>query len=204
MIRVLILAALLLLIGCGEGKDKGLVIVLHGQNSTLPEKLSRHGYKVVHMHLPCNGDLECWAANAPKGDFVAPFLKQMRQEIRYYGMRRVMVVGVSRGGYLALRSAELLEVTDILVMSPVTDLQRLQEFQTTPLPLSYALQPSAVAQKRVFLQIGSDDKRVGTDVALNFARDVMLADGDDFTLNVRPTPGHTLPPEYEAFEWACR
>lgn len=185
---------------------------LGGKATSLPAELRKRGFVVVSVDLPCHGrergELDCWARRAPTGDFVTPFLGKLRRvaaDMRRRGVvngDRVLVAGISRGGYLAMRSAVLPEVTDVLAMCPVTDLGRLREFAGVPVPASYRLNPSLLAGERLFLQIGSQDQRVGTDATLALASAISQAGGADITLHMGPSPGHNLPDESEAVAWA--
>lgn len=215
---------------------------LNDKFSPLALSLAAAGYVVASMDAPCHGQdqpgmvakakhrlstgramgdgLACWASQieATPSDYFAPFLQgvsamltQLKSDGRVSGTR-VVAIGISRGGYLALRAAAAdPRITDVVLLAPVTDLSRLTEFSgKAPDPGLYGLDRHhvALAGKRIFLQIGSHDGRVGTLESLNFVKGVLKSAGAnkvDLTLLVTPLDGHHTAEHERAFAWitAC-
>lgn len=183
--------------------------------------LSRHGYLLVSIDLPCHGKehrsgepqgLDGWRHRCERGDdFVAETNKRLAEILDYLiaaghtDAARVAVCGTSRGGYLALQFAAYdPRVKCVAAYAPVTDLTVLREFhgaEENALVRSLALNQQAekLAGRAVWIIIGDRDKRVGTDHAIALARRVTgaaLARGVDshVDLHVMAEPrGHTTP-----------
>ncbi len=151
------------------------------------------GLEAERVLMPCNGSLECWARDPGQ---IEPWLERFHASLR--GQRNVTVIGVSRGGYLALRMAAWPEVGQIVALSPVTDLSRLHEFAGVALPASAKLDPLALSHVRAFIQIGNADDRVGTQEAMRYATEAM---NPRLTVMVGESPGHTLMPLDDARRW---
>jgi pimeloyl-ACP methyl ester carboxylesterase len=94
---------------------------------------------------------------------------------------RVVVYGISRGGYLALRLlAEDQRVAGAAAIAPVTDWRNLDEFSADRdrkdlEATSLSHQADALAGKRVFLVIGTSDHRVSTRSCCRFFVDLLEA-----------------------------
>jgi dienelactone hydrolase len=132
--------------------------------------------------------------------------------------RQIAACGTSRGGFAALHwAANDPRVRCVAAFAPVTDLLVLDEFRGLEghaLARSLALASVAdrLADRRLWVCIGNDDRRVGTDRAIEFTRRVTraaLAQGKP-TLNelhvVEGTPsplGHRVhaTAHQEAAEW---
>lgn len=215
---------------------------LNDKFSTLAPSLAAAGYAVASMDAPCHGQdqagmaararhrlstgramgegLACWASQieATPSDYFAPFLQgvsalltQLKSGGQVSGTR-VVAIGISRGGYLALRAAAAdPRITDVVLLAPVTDLSRLTEFsRKAPDPGLYGLDRhhAALAGKRIFMQIGSHDARVGTLESLHFVQGVLKAAGAnkvDLTLLLTPLDGHRTAEHARALVWitAC-
>lgn len=86
----------------------------------------------------------------------------------------IVVAGVSRGGYCALRLAAADErVTAVAALAPVTDWRALTEFaaqKDRPEVAALALENFVreLAGRRVYVAIGNQDSRVGTDACTRF------------------------------------
>jgi len=211
---------------------------LTGEFTSIGNTLAKAGFVVVSVDVPCHGaetpgrarrlvdrvlngkgsgeGLGCWAARVgdTEGDFFAPFIERVKRVVADMHARklvsgnRVVAIGVSRGGYLALRAAAADErITDVVGMAPVTDLQRLDEFSKIKVNESvYGLDKyaSQLAKRHLFLQIGSADGRVGTHEALRLI-DAVTAAGHgepvDLTLLLTPAPGHTTAEHDRAAKW---
>lgn len=121
---------------------------------------------------------------------------------------RVVVTGISRYGYLALR---LMAADDSLNIgggfSPVTDWRYLREFHghesdphVTALGLSNFV--DQLTGKKIYLAIGNHDDRVSTQsccelfVALNKANTNLGYGHERLDFFVTPSPGHTLADEW--------
>jgi pimeloyl-ACP methyl ester carboxylesterase len=181
----------LLLTACTQPKPLALVLSVE----PIPHEaaLRDAGYEVRRVPLPCRGDLTCWAKEPQRVD---QFVTDTRWSLA--GHRDVLLVGVSRGGYLALRMADFPEVGRIAALSPVTDLSALAEYRGHFAP---PLDPALARGRRLYLQIGNVDGRVSTDAALQYARAVM---GPGVTVEVVETQGHSLPPPDGLLRWLGR
>ncbi len=151
------------------------------------------GLDAERVQMPCAGDLDCWARDPGQ---LEPWLAEFHRSLA--GRKNVTVIGVSRGGYLALRMAAWPEVGQIVALSPVTDLSRLHEFAGVALPDSAKLDPLALGHVRAFIQIGNADDRVGTQEAMHYATEAM---NPRLTLHVEAWPGHSLGDTAVALEW---
>lgn len=167
------------------------------------------GFLCVSVDLPCHGsdrqpsepaELEGWRARADRGDdFVGRFtgkLSGILDELIVTGhtdSTRVAASGISRGGFIALHWMAVDErVRAAAAFAPVTDLMALIEFQGTDAS-RYALHHVAgkLTGRNIWMTIGDQDHRVGTDRAAEFAR--MVA-GTRLVFSIVPgTPGHTTP-----------
>lgn len=166
------------------------------------------GHRVASFDLPAHGErvgeygagIAGWAAQWAAGD--DPFTQLIVEGRRVIGecVRRglaeggVVVAGVSRGGYGALRLAAADErVTAVAAFAPVTDWRELREFAgARDDPRLEALALTAFAHhlvgRRVYVAIGSDDQRVGTPACLRF----MLAVAESVRAIGPPDPTYTL------------
>lgn len=119
---------------------------------------------------------------------------------------RVVASGVSRAGYCVLRLvAEEPRIAGAAAMAPVTDWRALTEFEEVadrPDVAGLALEgrAEALGDRPLFMAIGNDDERVGTDLCIALAdriNDLHRAAGRDpsVELQVVEAEGHTLPAE---------
>lgn len=201
-LRKAVVVLALLLVSC-KPPDRPLAVILSvdgADGTSLSQTLAGQGFDVVAPTLPCEGKLTCWADNP---GVIEHFPAQLDRLTR--GRKRVVLVGVSRGGYLALRAAHLPQVTEVVALSPVTDLNLLSEFEDKRAHSRYRLDPAPLAGKRLFVAIGSGDARVSTRAALDFVDGVLQSvpagRTPDVTVVVNPTPGHRLMGEAEAVAW---
>ena len=123
--------------------------------------------------------------------------------------RCVVALGVSRDGYVAFRAAlSDPRITHVIALSPVTDLQRLEEFSHIKVNEAvYGLDAHAseLGRKHLFIQIGSSDTRVGTHEAIELADGIARAARPatvDMTFIVTPRPGHATAEHDRAAQWA--
>ena len=173
--RLAVAVLALCLAGCDR---RPLAIVLWPGDSGLVEAVEAAGYRVAVPPAPFNGDLHAWAAQARAPGMFDAWDRDLAQVISDGGGQAV-VVGISRGGYLALRAGRLPGVRAVVALSPVTDLSRLSEFEGVAVDPSYRLTRPPVP---VFSAIGSDDRRVGTDAAIALLDDIVVI----------PSVGHNL------------
>jgi len=154
--------------------------------------LAPDGWLCVSIDLPAHGPdiqpgqrsgLAGWRERIDRGDTLVPAvttrLSQVLDELIARGLadpRRIGAVGTSRGGFIALHFAAAdPRVKAVAAFAPVTDLAALTEFkgaENAPLVRSLALglQVKALAGRPVWLTIGDRDSRVGTDLTIQFAR----------------------------------
>jgi dienelactone hydrolase len=179
--------------------------------------LAGHGFLCVSLDLPCHGadrrpgepeGLSGWRVRLEKGtDFVAEFNRKASAVLdylvreKYTDPRRVAACGTSRGGFLALHfAAAEPRVRAVAAFAPVTDLLALREFagmdRNGPArALGLAARAEKLAGRPLWLCIGNDDGRVGTDLAIAFTRRVVRAGARKpvpLELHVLPTVGHTI------------
>lgn len=183
--------------------------------------LAECGYLSVSVDLPCHGlerrpdepeGLSGWRVRSERNeDFVAESNARLRQvldhliEAGFTDADKVAASGTSRGGFLALHfAASDSRVRCAAAFAPVTELAALGEFEGAarhPLVGSLALakQAEKLAGRAVWLVIGDQDERVGTDHTISLARRITaasLAAGvpSRVELHVMPEPrGHTTP-----------
>jgi len=183
--------------------------------------LAEWGYLSVSVDLPCHGQekrpdepggLGGWRARSERNDdFVAESNARLRQvldhliEAGYTDADKVASCGTSRGGFLALHfAASDPRVKCAAAFAPVTELGALREFEgATEHPLvgklALAKQAEKLAGRAVWLVIGDQDERVGTDHTIALARRITAASlarriRSRVELHVMAEPrGHTTP-----------
>jgi pimeloyl-ACP methyl ester carboxylesterase len=192
--------------------------------------LERQGFLVISLDLPCHGEdarrheaqeLEGWAARLGNGeDIVGEFNKRASRVLDYLIARRctdpqkVAVCGTSRGGFMAIHwMASEPRVRCVVAFAPVTRLPILREFaalEAHPAVRSLALESLAakLAGRPIWVTIGNQDTRVGTDSVISFTRHIVKASmaasrPADVELHVMPIVGHTTHPTAhdEAAAW---
>lgn len=184
-------------------------------------ELGKHGYVVVSIDIPCHGTqtikgqpsgLTGWSHRVGNNeDIVAEFNKRLSlvlDDLIKTGIadpNRIAVGGTSRGGFLAIHfAAHDRRVKCAAAFAPVTVLAALNEFSTLkqhPLATKLDLmnQAEKLAGRPVWIVIGDQDKRVGTQHAIDLAdRLSTLAEEqnvpNNVELHVLPEPrGHTTP-----------
>jgi pimeloyl-ACP methyl ester carboxylesterase len=188
------------------------------------------GWNVIAVDLPCHGtdqregepaQLEGWRYRVERGEnIVSDWQRRVNEVIAHLietGIAepdRFIADGTSRGGYMACQAAAgNPAIRAVAAYSPVTDLRGLCEFDgmendalTEQLSLVHAA--DALADRPLWIMIGSQDTRVGTDHAIAFARSVVaIADerkqDGKVTLHVMPTKGHSSTNEWhdDAVAW---
>lgn len=181
-------------------------------------RLQASGWNVVSLDLPCHGadrrageppELAGWAARTRGGeDLVAAFRERVDDLIghlvaeRFADPDRIAAAGTSRGGFMAFHAAAgNPRIGAVAGFAPVTDLLALSEFagqEDSVLVQRLALAKAAavLADRAIWITIGSADLRVDTDQAIRLARALAGEAGrrrlpPRVTLHVVPTPGHT-------------
>lgn len=184
------------------------------------QRLLDKDFLCVSLDLPCHGedgrndephDLSGWRQRVDRGeplaaDFVARARAVLDDLIRqgFTNESQVAACGTSRGGFMALHwAAADPRVRAVAAFAPVTGLLALSEFagsaDTKPArDLALTEQADALSRRHVWITIGDQDRRVGTD------RSVRLADRihefvaarrrpDRCTIEVLPAEGHRTP-----------
>ncbi len=196
--------------------------------------LAEEGYLCVSVDLPCHGlqlrsdepnGLAGWRFRAERGeDFVAETVSRLNRVLDHLiqtgrtDARKVAACGTSRGGFIAIHFAARDDrVKCVAAFAPVTDLEVLREFKGLAQdphvrPLALSRQADRLAGRPVWLIIGDQDRRVGTDNTISLARQITSASlakklSSQIELHVLPEPrGHTTPPgaAKQAEEWIRR
>jgi len=181
--------------------------------------LLKNGVLCVSVDMPCHGKdqrqlepagLSGWRARLEKGDdLVGSLTKNLSAVLDhliregYTDAKRVAVCGTSRGGFMALHfAAAEPRVRCVAAFAPVTDLRALSEFagmekDARAGALDLRRHAGKLAGRSVWLCIGNNDQRVGTEQAIAFTRNVVAASvaakkPTDVELHVMPTIGHRI------------
>jgi len=176
----------------------------------VPSSLISAGYKLLALDLPCHGadedpnlpplhQLTCWRNRIEAGDsqIFTRFCDGLSDVLDELDVEQVFVVGQSRGGYVgAVCAARDARIRKLVMLAPVTDLDRLSEFSGYRVDQAiFGLGRFADTLKTidVRVRIGNDDTRVDTASAVAFAQSVN-ADLDlvDFSGHVPPEDGSTV------------
>lgn len=213
-----------------SGKPVALVFTtdvassLDGTFTSVPKKLHEAGYTIISVDVTCHGKdvgqqeaagLDCWATRIKGGgvDVFAHMVDSASDAIsdslkRHNTHAGVVAIGVSRGGYAAIRTAVRDPRIDSLVLlAPVTDLKKLREFSETAVDQAkygFVASYSELAKRRIFLQIGNADDRVGTAAALGFGEAISAAGQAsqvDVTMIATPIKGHGVAAQDLATRW---
>ena len=182
---------------------------LDGMNGVDPiaPALRDLGYEVYSLDLPCHGEgfegsgLVCWADRIAAGEktLLSDFCAEVSALIDSTGARRVQMVGVSRGGYVAYEcGAQDSRVTEIAQIAPVVDLGNLYEFDGVALPASLSLEhhAEALAKRGNLIRIGAADDRVGTADVVAFGESI------NAEIQLLDSIGHRAPdPENIMAKW---
>ena len=191
------------------------------------------GWLCASVDVPCHDEdtrpgepsgLKGWRFRLDKNeDIMAPFVAKCRAALDtlvkegYTDPQRVAAAGISRGGLCAFHFATVEpRVKWVIGFAPVTDLPVLEEFKGLENhPLTKSLAAASLADrlvgKHIWVCIGNNDGRVGTDQCFAFGRKVAQADlaaGKPATieLHVMPSVGHTIhsTAHDEAAAWLSR
>ncbi len=182
--------------------------------------LAKQGVLCVSLDVPCHGDdvrrgeaadsLSSWRARLQKdGDLVSPFNKNVSAVLDhlikegYTDPKRVAACGTSRGGFMALHAAVAEpRIQSVVAFAPVVDLLALAEFagmekHAPTCALALANHADKLAGRAVWLCIGNNDLRVGTDLSIAFTRKLVAASvarkrPANVELHVTATVGHRI------------
>ncbi len=181
------------------------------------QRVAAAGWLVVGLDLPAHGadaqpgeptGLAGWRARFDRGeDFVADLQWHAADVLVHLvgaghsDRARLATAGTSRGGFMATQvAAAVPEVRAVVAFAPVADLAALSEFAGVADParlaaLALARQAAALANRALWVTIGSADQRVDTDRTITFTRAVTAASvlrglPLGVTLQVLPVPGH--------------
>lgn len=191
--------------------------------------LIKEGWVVAGVDLPCHGPeqragepagLDGWRFRMDKGeDVVADLTKRSREALDtlvqsgYTDPARIAAAGTSRGGFMALHfAASDPRVKAVVAFAPVTHLPALTEFKGADnredvLRLSLLNAAPKLADRSIWLTIGHNDTRVGTDHCLALARKLAATQSPtpnaqrqtpeipDVELRLMPTKGHATYPQ---------
>lgn len=188
--------------------------------------LASKGYSVAAIDVTCHGKdlkrkekygLDCWRSRSDHTDqnVFDGYIRNLKSVISDIAdkhatdIKGITVLGVSRGGYLAMKAAsEIPEVSIVIALAPVTDVFRLREFEGSKASNSlYVLNGyyPTLATKHLFIQINNNDDRVGTAQALAFMNGVTQArspEAVDLTAVITPKKGHSTSEHEMAAAWA--
>ena len=183
--------------------------------------LAKHAFLLVSLDVPCHGQdvkegepegLEGWRARLERGeDLVTVFTTQVSEVLDYLVQegytdpQKVAACGTSRGGFFALHVAAAdPRVRCVAAFATVTDLLALREFDgmqhdRATRALNVIHRSHQLAERAVWVCIGLDDERVGTDSAIALTRRITEAAATrgvppNVELHVAPPVGHGLPP----------
>jgi dienelactone hydrolase len=190
-------------------------------------KLAEQGYLCVALDAPCHGndnkehlpnELEGWRQRLERGDdllgqFNAKCTKVLDHLVAqgYTDPARVAVAGTSRGGFLALHfAAAEPRVQVAAAFAPVTVVRALREFNGIAgdaARAADAMNAVNVAEKLagrpIWICIGNNDGRVGTDHAIALTRKLVELSrtankSAQIELHVTATEGHSTRPTAHA------
>lgn len=141
--------------------------------------------RIFSITIPCHEEpyekeeaMTYWREAALEGnDLLTPFFSQVSHVVKQLFAENIVTkcgfMGLSRGGFVALHIAALLEEIEFLsLFAPMTDLQAIVEFSDLPSSFLDRFSPvnvaKSLAKKRVRISMGNADKRVGTKSAITF------------------------------------
>ena len=189
-------------------------------------EVRKRGYLCVSLDLPFHQGpgspalppnspegLSGWAVAIRNGEAMVPeFVSKVSQVLGYLiregytDPQKAAVAGISRGAFVAMHVAAADPRFQYAVgFAPVTDLTELGEFaELKDNQLARSLSLAGIADKLagrpLWVSIGNNDARVGTDKAIEFTRKVVAAsvagktlpptEVVDVELHVMPWPGH--------------
>ncbi|HVU87574.1 MAG TPA: alpha/beta fold hydrolase [Pirellulales bacterium] len=184
-------------------------------------QLAQQGFVCASLDLPCHGQerhagepegMDGWRQRFDKGeDFIGRFVNRAKLVLdhlineRIADPQKIALVGTSRGAFAAahLMAADP-RVQCAALIAPLIEFETLVEFHAPEKPEALqaqsliALAPR-LAGRRIWIVIGDQDARVGTDRAIALARNLTTAacaqhKPSQVELHVLPEPrGHTTP-----------
>jgi hypothetical protein len=180
-----------------------------GTTDTIVPRLLSAGYSVMSLDLPCHGadaqpgvqPLDCWAQRIAAGDkdIFLDFCAGLSGVLDQLGVSQVAIVGVSRGSYVAITCAAYDDrFRDLALEIPVTDLNYLTEFKSLPVDetlFGTNQYVPYIMDRFNLVRIGKDDTRVGTSLAVAFARKVGA------TLELTDAVGHAVAEDGSTITW---
>jgi dienelactone hydrolase len=198
---------------------------LDGPSSAIGEQLAREiGAVTASIDLPGHGadstnrgtvnelgGLAQWAQRINNGeDVIGEFIIELRSLINaltpprsnWVDPHKIVLVGVSRGAFLALQAAAAGLGTQVVAIAPVTSLGALSEFQSpvslvnNPYVLESRLAVSAAwgaSNVPTYIVAGNIDPRVDTEETINFWRAMTkFGPPNKLELHLVPALNHTL------------
>ena len=183
---------------------------------------AERGALLVSIDVPGHGSdrragerdgIWAWRSRAEQGeDVAAKFTASVTAVLDhliakgYVDPARVAVSGTSRGGFMALQAAAAdARFRWVVAFAPVTDLTVLLEFkgmesEALTQRLSVINLAGKLAGRSIWMCIGNNDDRVGTEQAIALTRRVVaesVKEGlkADVELHVQSSKGHTIAPE---------
>jgi pimeloyl-ACP methyl ester carboxylesterase len=189
-------------------KDDALTTTM----GSVPSGLISAGYRLLALDLPCHGtdtdinlppltSLRCWRNRIEAGDqqLFVRYCNGLSAVLDELDVEDVYVVGQSRGGYVAaICAARDPRIRKLMMIAPVTNLQRLSEFDGYVVDQSvFGLQQHADALRTIAIRvrIGRDDQRVGTEAAIEFAG------WAGASLDIVDMAGHVPPDDGSTVTW---
>jgi pimeloyl-ACP methyl ester carboxylesterase len=177
----------------------------------MPARLISAGYKLLALDLPCHGadadpalpmmQLLCWRNRIEAGDrqVFAKYCAGLSAVFDDLVVDQAYIVGQSRGGYVAAICAfSDARIRKVAMIAPVTDLQRLTEFDGYQVDQSvYGLMRLAPWLRAIDIRvrIGNNDERVSTESAVAFAKLVGAE------LDIVDVPGHVPLEDGSTIAW---
>jgi dienelactone hydrolase len=176
--------------------------------------LVRQGYVAVVLDAPAHSEdaragegaeLAAWCRRLDAGEDLLGALQERVGRLLdwlvregHADPRRLAVAGTSRGGFLAFHVAAAdPRFRCAGAISPVTDLRRLREFDASVRPeraaeLAIDRLVTRLAGRPVWISIGNQDERVGTDSVIACSRRLVEAAAGEapVELHVHAVPGH--------------
>lgn len=157
--------------------------------------LAKDGWLHVALDVPCHGadrkdgepaELNGWRKRLEQGDDLTGTFARKASAVLdhlikegYADPQRIAVCGTSRGGFMALHwAAAEPRVGAVVAFAPVTDLPTLREFHGLEKHAGTNGQAligraSKLAGRPIWVCIGNNDERVGTDHLIAFTRKVV-------------------------------
>jgi hypothetical protein len=176
---------------------------------TLVSRLLSAGYSVMSLDLPCHGadaelgvrPLDCWARRifAGDADIFLNFCAGLIAVLNQLDVSSVAIGGISRGAYVATTCAAYdARFHDVVLEIPVTDLNYLTEFKSSPVDeTQFGIDRYVpyLRDRAILVRIGRNDTRVGTDLAEAFAQKVGA------TLELTDVVGHATAEDGSTIAW---